>query len=72
LQLYNPRLYDEWVEITQGGINRPSLLIEARFAGQYVFTDHQHRDFINQAERDPGLIEVYRDNEAIIYQVVNP
>ena len=72
LQLYNADLYDEWVEITQGRVDRPSHSIEARFGGQYVLTDLQHREFINRAAEDPSLIEVYRDKEAVIYQVVDP
>ena len=69
LQLYNPVLYDEWVEITQGRLEGPSMSIEARFGSQYVLTDLQHKDFIESADEDPGLIEVYRDDDAIVYRV---
>jgi hypothetical protein len=72
LQLYNAELYDEWVDITQGRVERPSRSIEARFGGQYVITDHQHGSFIDRAAVDPGLVEVYRDNEAIVYRVESP
>jgi hypothetical protein len=72
LQLYNAALYDEWVEITQGRMERPSHSIEARFGGQYILTDLQHQAFIERAAEDPGLAEVYRDGDAVIYQVVNP
>ena len=71
LQLYNTDLYDEWVEITQGRLEQPSRSIEARFGGQYVLTDLQHGAFIERAAEDPGLVEVYRDNQAIVYQVVS-
>jgi hypothetical protein len=70
LQLYNASLYDEWVEITQGRLELPSQSIQARFGGQYVLTDLLHRAFIERAAQDPGLVEVYRDGDAIVYQVV--
>jgi hypothetical protein len=70
LQLYNASLYDEWVEITQGRLDMPSQSIQARFGGQYVLTDLLHRAFIERAAQDPGLVEVYRDGDAIVYQVV--
>jgi hypothetical protein len=70
LQLYNASLYDEWVEITQGRLELPAQSIQARFGGQYVLTDLLHRSFIERAAQDPGLVEVYRDGDAIIYQVV--
>jgi hypothetical protein len=72
LHLFDPALYDEWVNITQGRVERPSRSIGARFGGQYVMTDHQHQAFIKSAAEDAGLIEVYRDDEAIVYQVVIP
>jgi hypothetical protein len=72
LQLYNAALYDEWVEITQGRVEKPSYSIEARFGGQYVLTDLEHRAFIDRAAADSGLIEVYRDGDAVVYQVASP
>ena len=69
MQLYDAELYDLWVDITQGDVERPSEYIYSRFGAQYVLTDHRHSDFIRMAAADPGLRLVYRDGEAIIYQV---
>ena len=72
LQLYHSELYDAWVEITKGRIAQPSQAIAGRFGMKYVLTDLQHKGFIEQAAADPGLKEVYRDNQAIIYSLVTP
>ncbi|GAB4461356.1 MAG: hypothetical protein Kow0070_18800 [Anaerolineales bacterium] len=72
MQLYDPELYDLWVLITQGQVGNPSSIIAIRFGAQYVHTDLNHRDFIRVAEQDPGLHEVYRDDQAILYEVLPP
>ena len=71
MQLYDPGLYDLWVEITRGDVDQPSSVILDRFDAQYVVTDLRHGDFTRMAEDDPGLREVYRDNYSIVYQVGN-
>ncbi len=70
MQLYDPELYDIWVLVTQGKVEHPSKLIALRFGSQYVHTDLKHGSFITVAERDPGLREVYRDDQAILYEVL--
>ncbi|MDI6694708.1 MAG: hypothetical protein QME21_06660 [Anaerolineales bacterium] len=72
LQLYNPELYDLWVEITQGNIDQPSQAILERFGSRYVHSDLLHEDFIRQAEDDPAMQEVYRDDQAVIYLISSP
>jgi hypothetical protein len=70
LELHDASLYDEWVKITQGKVNRPSEAIRARFGGEFVLSDLQHDSFMKKAAADPGLKEVYRDKYAVIYEVV--
>jgi len=70
LQLYNADLYDLWVKITQGDVENPSQIIATTFGSQYVHTDLNHRDFLDVAARDPGLEEVYRDDQAVIFKVI--
>lgn len=72
MQLYDPNLYALWVLITQGEVKDPSQIIASRFGSQYVHTDLKHGDFIKIAEKDPGLVEVYRDDQAVLYEVVSP
>lgn len=70
LQIYNPGLYEEWIDITHGDVENPSEIIRSRFFARYVHTDLNHDDFIRQAENDSGLREVYRDEQAVIYEVL--
>jgi len=72
LQIYDGKLYDEWVDITRGDVERPSESIRSRFAAKYVQTDLNHSDFLDRASDDPGLKEVYRDDQAVIFEVVQP
>ncbi len=69
MQLYDADLYDTWVKITQGKIDRASDIIRSRFRAQYVVTDLQHTAFLNRAKDDPGLKEVFRDRYAAIFAV---
>jgi asparagine N-glycosylation enzyme membrane subunit Stt3 len=71
LELHDADLYDEWVEITQGRVEKPGQIIRDRFGGQYVFSDFNHDNFIEHANADPQLEEIYRDEHAIIYAVLN-
>jgi hypothetical protein len=70
MQFYNPYLYDQWVDITRGRVENPSQTIAENFGATYILSDLTKDGFLNQAERDPRLQEVYRDDEAVIFQVV--
>lgn len=70
MQTYDPELYDLWVLITQGKVDAPSQFIAGKFGSQYVHTDLNHENFIKVAGKDPGLKEVYRDDQAVLYEVV--
>ena len=72
MQLYSSGLYDLWVDITQGRIERPSRYIFTTFESTYVHTDLNHTDFLRVAGEDPGLLPVYRDDQAAIFQVLAP
>jgi hypothetical protein len=71
LHLKDPDLYELWVDITKGRQQVPSEPIFQQFAAEYVFTDTSHKKFIDRAREDLGLEEVYQDDEAIIFQVIN-
>ncbi len=72
MQLYNPNLYELWVTITRGDVQEPSRYISSSFNSSYVHTDLKHSDFLDQAANDPGLKEVYRDDQAVIFEVISP
>ncbi|HXF85746.1 MAG TPA: hypothetical protein VNK49_10210 [Anaerolineales bacterium] len=69
MQLYDPELYDLWVLITRGEVKQPSQFIANIFQARYVHTDLNHTRFLKQAENDPYLIEVYRDDQNVVFQV---
>jgi len=71
MQLYDAALYDQWVAITKGDVEQPSSSIRGEFGSDYVLTDLNHKRFLSQAEQDPGLIEVYRDEDAVVFEIVN-
>jgi hypothetical protein len=70
LQLYDAGLYNLWVDITQGKVENPSQVIATRFDSRYIHTDLYHRNFLQVAAKDLGLKEVYRDDQAVIFEVV--
>ena len=48
----------------------PAEQIFEEFAAEYILTDLSHENFIERAGEDPGIVEVYRDNEAILFRVL--
>jgi hypothetical protein len=72
MQLYDPELYDLWVLITRGEVERPSQFIANKFHARYVHTDLNHQKFIDRAAEDPYLTIAYRDDQNIIYIVTRP
>ena len=70
LQLYDAELYNLWVDITQGDVENPSQVIATTFDSRFIHTDLNHSDFLEVAAEDPGLKEVYRDDQAVIYEIV--
>jgi hypothetical protein len=71
MELYNADLYHLWRDINNGGVIRPSQIIADTFGSYYIHTDLNHESFLDEAEADPGLQEVYRDEYAVIFQVRN-
>jgi hypothetical protein len=72
MQLYDQSLYALWVKITQGNVENPSQTIADTFGSHYIHTDLSHQKFLRVAAKDPGLKEVYRDAEAVIFEVITP
>lgn len=70
LELSDAELYDLWVRITRGEVDQPSTAIREEFGGAYVVSDLDHTAFLRDAEDDPGLREVYRDDDAVVYEVL--
>jgi len=69
MELHNADLFNEWKDLTHGNVENMGAVIRDQFDAQYIFTDTDHEDFINNAAEDPLLKEIYRDDEAVIYAV---
>lgn len=72
MQLYDAGLYAAWVDITRGKVNYPSRAIVEDFGARYVLTDLQHVEFLSRAEQDTQLVEIYRDADAVVFEVLGP
>ncbi|MCA9955746.1 MAG: hypothetical protein KC434_13545 [Anaerolineales bacterium] len=72
MELEDKAFYERWVDITRGRVDQPGAAIRDEFGAAYVFSDLNHDNFMEDAEDDPLLQEVYRDEYAVIYQVGNP
>jgi len=70
MQLYDDELYKLWVKITQGDVEQPGAIIASQFGAHYILTDLSHEDFLYQAAKDQRLIETYRDEDAVVFLVV--
>ena len=67
---YNQEMYYTWVDITKGKIDNPSAMIAGNFGSEYVLSDLNHKNFLKVAEKDPGLVEVFRSEDSVVFQVV--
>ena len=68
-ELENETLFETWVDITRGKVDNPGNIIRDTFHSDYIFSDLKHDNFIEQAEKDPSLVELYRDDDAVIFGV---
>jgi hypothetical protein len=71
MELQDESFFNLWVDITRGRVEEPGAIIRDEFGAAYVFSDLKHNNFIEKAEEDPLLQEVYRDDDAVIYAVGN-
>lgn len=69
MELHDKPLFDEWVAITRGKVDNPSEPIHNLFDAQFVFSDTKHDSFLKLAADDPDLVELYRDDDAVIFAV---
>lgn len=70
MQLHDSELYDLWMDISKGRVERPSGVISGTFGASYVLTDLKHKKFLGEAGGDPNLVEVFRDEYAAVFQVI--
>lgn len=69
MQQFDEALYDRWVAVTRGEVAAPSAVIATEFDAHHVISDLQHEQFLEQVEQDPLLVEVYRDQDSVVYEI---
>lgn len=72
MQIRDPDLYETWVTITNGDMLPISYVVATTFNSRYIVSDVYHDDFLASAETDPYLVEVYRDERSVVYEIVMP
>lgn len=70
MRLKNDRLYYTYEDVTQGRVQEMEEVILNEFGCEYVFTDNDHRDFINIADHSPRMQKVYSDRHTTVYRVL--
>lgn len=69
LYQYDPNLYLSWQAITQGEVENPSQKIANQFKSNWVFIDERSSKFLEQAQKDPRMAQVYQDKWATIFKI---
>jgi hypothetical protein len=69
--LYNrdPELWKLYARITLGEQEDPAELIRERFGAEYVFTDNQHPDFMENAASSGKFETVYTDTKTTVLRI---
>ncbi len=70
LQLADPDLWDQWVEITHGDVENPSEVIRSVFHAEYAVSDSAHDDFEDQAALDPFMEVVFEDRYNVVWRIL--
>jgi hypothetical protein len=69
-RLKDEKLFRRYEDITLGRGREPEDEILYDFGCEYVFTDNEHADFINIAERRPRFEKVFADRYTTVYRVL--
>ena len=72
LSQHDAELYRRWYAIGMGLVERPGAEIQERFGARWVFATRARRTFIERAATDPRLRAVFRDDEAVVFEVLPP
>jgi hypothetical protein len=70
MRLKNEKLYREYEKVTRGKIKNPADEIVNDFKSNFVVTDNDHEDFIDQADKDKRFVKRFSDEYATVYEIV--
>src|SRR5205085_6118744 len=65
----DPALWKLYARITLGEEDDPAPLIRERFGAEYVFTDNQHPDFLENAAASGKFETVYTDAKTTVLRI---
>lgn len=65
----DPELWKLYAHITLGEQEDPAALIRERFGAEYVFTDNQHPDFLENAATSGKFETVYTDAKTTVLRI---
>jgi len=71
MQSQDAELYELWQNVSRGLVEPPAATIVDTFGAEYVLTDLDHVRFLYVAKADPRMEEIYRDEDAVIFRVIN-
>ncbi|MEW6125544.1 MAG: hypothetical protein AB1757_00660 [Acidobacteriota bacterium] len=64
-------LWHLYADITLGRRSDAAILIRERFGAEYVFTDNQHREFLDITERSRIFKVVYKDDKTTVLRLIS-
>lgn len=70
LELADQALWDEWIAIINGQVEQPAAVIHDVFGASYVISDRQRGAFVAQAQDDPNMRLVYRDEDNLVWEII--
>ncbi|HST22687.1 MAG TPA: hypothetical protein VLR90_16305, partial [Blastocatellia bacterium] len=70
MRLKNAPLYYKYEDVTQGRVRDIEDTIREEFGCEYVFTDNEHREFINIANQSPRMQKVFSDHYTTVYRIL--
>lgn len=70
MRLKHEKLFHKYEDITRGRVAEMEDIILDEFGCEYVFTDNEHRDFINIANQSSRMQKVFSDRHTTVYRIL--
>lgn len=70
MRLKHERLYHKYEDVTQGRVRDMEDVILTEFGCEYVFTDNDHREFMNIANQSSRVQKVFSDRHTTVYRIL--
>ena len=70
MRLKYEQLYHKYEDVTQGRARDMEDIILKEFGCEYVFTDNDHRDFMNIANQSSRVQKMSSDRHSTVYRIL--